>query len=399
MSHRNNTRSDASQAAPQDDILQLSDDMPPTTKLQQWLSVKTILSTATSSVITQQDAADTADEEPLEEIGLGQCGVVFSLHGTGQVVKRATGIPFFTRQIRPDFEHHIKVYNSHHNLDEVQVPKPFEFVEAEDYLKWQEQHHVAFQGARYREPACLLVSERITPLPKIIRESLVDQFCPEDLREQAKAARENISCLVRLYLGSRLARVGVAREFSLRNFELTLDRMTEIGLDPVPFAQGMGSSLARVHWSARICGRDIEYVLGSIPNRSENTPTSPTDRGTLNSSKRTVDVWLLDFNQCESISLDDAGVEMCVKAFWDNDPYYPRPATDKEHWAVFKSAYLRTSADILPGSPLPQQFITKIENKTTSTLAGPPPQGPPKGPPQVPSVGTSGNRKKGRRYV
>lgn len=46
---------------------------------------------------------------------------------------------------------------------------------------------------------------------------------------------------------------------------------------------------------------------------------------------RPVHMWLLDFNQCGAISLDDVGVDSVVKAFWENDPYYPRPVPSTNH--------------------------------------------------------------------
>lgn len=37
-------------------------------------------------------------------------------------------------------------------------------------------------------------------------------------------------------------------------------------------------------------------------------------------------MWLLDFNQCQSMSMDLDAVDQAVKRFFDDDPYYPRPA-------------------------------------------------------------------------
>ncbi|KAI1326818.1 zinc finger protein-domain-containing protein [Xylariaceae sp. FL0255] len=392
----------------------LANNLPPADNLKRFLSVKSVLSTSSSNAIAQQEAAEGADEAVLEEIGVGQCGVVFNIRGTGLVVKRATGMPYFTRQIKPDFESHIKVYKSHRGVQDVLVPEPIEFIEASDYFDWQTRHEAFFEP-QYREPACLLVSQRILPLPKPIRTSLIDLFCPLGRQEVSKLDRSNRSCLVRLYLGARLARVGTTTPFSLRNFELTLDRMATIGLEPIDFARSMGSSLATVHWAAKVDGRDIEYVLGSAPTRpepkeSQSSPSGSTDRmntASLNFRRRTVNMWLLDFNQCEPVSLSEAGVHQCVRAYWDNDPYYPRPNVDEQLWQVFSIAYKERGNEIIPGSTLPSRFIAEIEAKAAMMREGgssrpslPPPLGPPKGLGASDSVKTDVKKKrKGPRYA
>jgi hypothetical protein len=42
------------------------------------------------------------------------------------------------------------------------------------------------------------------------------------------------------------------------------------------------------------------------------------------SEKPPVGMWLLDFNRCHMISMDEKGVEQAVKAFFRNGPYYSR---------------------------------------------------------------------------
>ncbi|KAH9904391.1 hypothetical protein F4778DRAFT_732310 [Xylariomycetidae sp. FL2044] len=308
--------------------IDLQETASPQVTLQRYLSVKSILSTTSSTAQQQQEAAEEQQLPPLEEIGKGFCGVVFNIRGTGKVVKRAMGVK--AHQLNADFRCHLKAFDTHKKMESVIVPAPYRFVEAEDCTAWQSEQGAFFANMIYREPACLLISERIFPLPKLIRESLIDIFCPDSLKDEAKTSRENKSCLVRLYLGVKRPSLITTGGFTLRNFELTLDRIIHLGLDAEAFASAMAESLATLHWSAKIDAFDVEYILGSAPTEAERERPElrAADNHPPNFRRRTVRVWLLDFNQCQPITLDEAGVDKCVIAFYMNDPYFPRPSAD-----------------------------------------------------------------------
>ena len=78
--------------------------------------------------------------------------------------------------------------------------------------------------------------------------------------------------------------------------------------------------------------------------------------------------WLLDFSQCQPISMDETGIDQAVKRFMDNDPYFPRPfmplgGIDGDLWTFFQKAYIRVSSRILAGSEWdtpPLLFIAKL---------------------------------------
>lgn len=78
-------------------------------------------------------------------------------------------------------------------------------------------------------------------------------------------------------------------------------------------------------------GRDIEFVLGGP--RTEN--------------RAPAELWVLDFNQVQSITPDDDGVALAVEAMRLNDPYYGKPlrdsATEQGVWEAFALAYLHAS--------------------------------------------------------
>lgn len=80
-------------------------------------------------------------------------------------------------------------------------------------------------------------------------------------------------------------------------------------------------------------------------------------------------IWLLDFNQCHTMTMDEHGVDQAVKRFFDNDPYYPRPLAvgteDMALWDVFESRYLGAadrSVELEHGH-LPRSFIEKVKER------------------------------------
>lgn len=82
-------------------------------------------------------------------------------------------------------------------------------------------------------------------------------------------------------------------------------------------------------------------------------------------------VWILDFDCCKHMPLDEEGVEQAVKAFYKNDPFYPRPGRDgvedQRLWDEFKYRFLEASLAILgQGSPearLPALWIDLVEHR------------------------------------
>lgn len=82
--------------------------------------------------------------------------------------------------------------------------------------------------------------------------------------------------------------------------------------------------------------------------------------------KRSVRIWLLDFNQCTTFdpSMDvNIWLPLLTKSFWFNDPYYPRPVStnksDMHLWKVFSKRYL-VAAKRLTLLPGPNAFIQAI---------------------------------------
>lgn len=116
---------------------------------------------------------------------------------------------------------------------------------------------------------------------------------------------------------------------------------------------------------------DVEFVLGTAPEKLavkaveiKNLPPRSSTAAPLNFKRRLVHLWLLDFNQCREITLDDRGVTQAINAYWQNDPYYPRPCSpghpDQAIWDLFSMAYVEHSdliATDVNVSSLARKFI------------------------------------------
>ena len=134
---------------------------------------------------------------------------------------------------------------------------------------------------------------------------------------------------------------------------------------------------------------DVEFVLGSSPLEdqqirrdipldnilAEPHPTSTFEYVTNSNpdfSKRVTSLWLLDFDACSDITLDKVGVKAAVKAFLENEPYFPRPTemggTSNQLWNDFGNRYLETSRRILYAQDhgLPVDFLRGVSSGLTS---------------------------------
>ncbi len=304
-------------------------------------------------------------------IGAGFCGSVWALptptSSLGNfpetddyfALKREDGGP--GRSLQIDYEMHLRVLESWKAFPTtVQLPKCFLLLAAEDREFWDK--HICKFLSGYT-PCASLLSERIQPFPALIRERLVTRYCPQSPQILINESEENQDCIVRCYLGRRRRRENSSRfrAFSLRNFPLHLDQMEELKLDTLAYARAMAEALAILHWVAKIDANDVEFVLA--PPR-EGAPSFSS------SSLGEHCIWILDFDCCRSITIDEAGVDQAAAAFWKNDPYFPRPARsspeDRELWAAFKEEFLRTSGKVLGSERIARLLMERIEASAMS---------------------------------
>lgn len=336
----------------------------------------------------------TSVEIGYRTIGFGQCGLVFERPGRNHVLKIAK--PSYEDSLWADFVAHVRVRQAFERQEHVKcrVPRVFSYV-TKSNQNWWKQNRPLITEAHHSVslPAMTLITERILPLPGIARQALIRKYCPPPFQSAARANPTNRDCLARVYLGRRHpADAPPSRNFTLRNYNLCLDQMIELELPVKILATAMGEALAIIHWAAHVDGYDIEFVLGSEGNvaytRDESLALSLSPEQvvamqphtdlesimTVNFKRRTTRLWVLDFNLCSTWK-EEVGweqpeplVAQLVMAFFENDPYYPRPLMeldlDKELWEVFSTTYLEKGKQILesPGkvwrlAGLPRMFI------------------------------------------
>ena len=335
---------------------------------------------------------------PFDVIGIGSCGIVLSLYSILHVFKcelvdstrplewPANPENTVYNDLWNDLLMHQTVYESFSASDvpkiDITVPRCYGFLNSCNHEFW-ESHGFRFPKD-YRKPRNVIVSERIPPLSRPIRNALIDLYFPPAStieKEAFNVTPKNRDCLVRVYLGKR---GDTSRQptdmFTLRNYSLCVNQMEDLGLDIMEYAQRMADALAVMHWHAQIDADDVEFVLGGrlAPPVTSSLPSAEELKTWLaNTHSDTVSqqiypqppgngLWLLDFNRCHEIDMDQTGVDQAVKAFCRNDPYYPRPLTrnvkDEIVWRRFRDRYLETSAKVVgeDDEALPMLFITGV---------------------------------------
>ncbi|KAJ4258166.1 hypothetical protein NW762_008307 [Fusarium torreyae] len=303
---------------------------------------------------------DSSQDVKYRKIGFGQCGLIFSKPGQDTIVKVAK--PFFHHALHADYLAHIAVHDAfarQREAPECRIPRVYDHIHATSTWWNDNASLLNEQHPEFPLSSGALISEYIPPLPKVVREVFIKRYCPEHLQQSALDNPLNRDCLARVYLGRRRApNQPLQANFSLRNFNLHLDQMIEMNLPVETYARVMGQALAIIHWAANVDGYDIEFVLGSEASDSGGYAAR---------------MWVLDFNLCSRFESSaatlhpDTIVDQLVIAFYENDPYYPRPCVDSEPeeqlWNAFKAAYILKAEEILGTLGLtllkafPQRFI------------------------------------------
>jgi hypothetical protein len=230
----------------------------------------------------------------------------------------------------------------------ISAPKPVQFFESDDADFWSE-----FEG--YFPPddqsrTCVFSMGRVYPLPVRYRVKIVQLFCPPLLKDRCLTEAKSRAHVARILLGRTLdtsQRTASQRFFSTYNYPLTCDSAEKLGMDTVQIAQQMGGLLAALHMGASSDAKDVKIVLGG-----------DYDRGLIRNPK----VWVLDFNQCSTITLDHHCIPQLVDAFFENEAYFPRPREGDPLFASFASGYIAASSENAPKLlPLAKLFIEGVK--------------------------------------
>ena len=90
---------------------------------------------------------------------------------------------------------------------------------------------------------------------------------------------------------------------------------------PTPLQTGGDKSIALMHWGAKIDANDVQFVL-ALPREEHKSPSA------FQSEYLGVHcMWILDFDCCRPIWMDEEGIDQACAAFFKNDPFYPRPGS------------------------------------------------------------------------
>ncbi|KAK1778426.1 zinc finger protein-domain-containing protein [Copromyces sp. CBS 386.78] len=359
------------------------------------------------------------------ELGRGRCGSVWARpipddENTGNndytVIKRGDGSKHRSVTKEHDIHKHIAhaaattASASKTNLItgyQVNIVTPVEYIPS-DSSKWDSLLAHLPPNLNYKR--CIaLKNERIPPMQRPVRH-LLAQACygtgagdgTQDPRLAAcllDAETNEQNCLVRPFLGRR--RYQPQQDASacperprlifvtLRNIPLHLDQMEELGLPVEQYAMAMADMMAFLHWHAEVDAGDVEFVLARPRHHSTAAAASSlsigskafTSEGPLGSHA----MWLVDFDCCERMATPTDGstnatefLTTAARAFWRNDPYYPRPPAnhspdsdlaDGKLWERFKNRYSQTSVEILERKGqdqrvkmLPGKVMEMIEN-------------------------------------
>lgn len=238
------------------------------------------------------------------------------------------------------------------------------------HVKGDDYHGI---DCRYTCPSPLMSAQQIPSVSRKTAMSILAKY-PHADDQAANVVRSEVSCdisiLLRVYFGQS-APAHSNGTTSLHNFPLYCDRLTAVlsNADRIKVLEVMATALAFLHWHVKCDAKDVEFVLGG-PNplaQEQNCPTFELFGEKLH-------MWLLDFNQVETITMDVRGVEKAILGY-ENDPYYPKPDTNEADWLIFKNRYIAASQTIGKGGlldvqytsgdatlvDLPQLFITSIE--------------------------------------
>ncbi|EXF86586.1 hypothetical protein CFIO01_06848 [Colletotrichum fioriniae PJ7] len=317
---------------------------------------------------------------PLETIGKGFCGSVWSAPTSNLAIKREDGGPGRSITHEHTMHRHIIQSLDTYSTSRLRLNIPhYEGFLKHDATAWDQmlpRFPTGYTGCN------ALISEKIPPLSRDVRKLLAQKFHPDVDADEIADSSTNSHCLVRPYLGRRKLQSTERsqdrprmRFFSLRNFPLHVDQMEALGMELHGYAVAMAEALAFLHWTAKVDANDVEFVLAA-PRTLESSLSEEPSKSTLGPAGFHSDafgshaMWILDFDCCRMMTMDTNGIKQACRSFWRNDPYYPRPGRhniqDKELWATFRSQFLKSSDDILEGEEnnvrrLPLQLIESIE--------------------------------------
>ncbi|KAL5332488.1 zinc finger protein-domain-containing protein [Aspergillus crustosus] len=305
----------------------------------------------------------------LRRIGAGFCGTIWAAVDDGPAYKREDGGP--DRSLKNDHDMHQLIQ---HSLKQVmiQVPVCYNLLTPAD--SWWNENLALFPPGY--EPCSMIHAQRIPPINEETRRFITERYCPQQLIAEILVSDANHDCLIRPYLGRRRVQAPQShsrfKAFSLRNYPLHVDQMEEIGIpegDMIRYARTMAEALAMMHWVAEVDANDVEFVLAAPNHAAASDNSTPKPYSNVLGQHH---MWMLDFDLVRTMTMDENGIQQAVKAFWKNDPFFPRPNNGHSRlWGAFREQYLETSIRCISEKrpvnreklALPAHFIHSLEER------------------------------------
>ncbi|KAJ6019792.1 hypothetical protein N7499_003110 [Penicillium canescens] len=285
---------------------------------------------------------ETQGVRRLSIIGAGICSTTWAPKGDGPAFK--FGNDETDQSLENEFKMHERVVESFQSLStfpRIQVPDCYNLVMAADEDWW---NRIIKRLPTPWAPGNCILAERVLPFPKDTMLLVVHSYCSQEIPPDSFLLKE---CLIKPYLGccqpQEIHLEPGQQVCSQVDLPLHLYQMKKLGVPEAhikQYARTMAEALAIMHWIGSIDGKGVEFVLAPPWGEAIKADTFSNVLGDHC-------MWMLDFGLCRDISMDEAGVQQAVKAFWHAEPFYPRPATEDPLWLEFREQYLRTSEDRL----------------------------------------------------
>jgi hypothetical protein len=163
------------------------------------VSIGSVICTS-SSAAKRHGQAQTDGNYVFRKIGAGACGAIFAQDGNPIVVKLAKANP---EELWNDYLMHTLIATElNRYINGINIPACYFFVPG-DHTQFFNQYPALTSAASevVNFPTSALLTERILPLPSVLRQKLVQKYCAERIQNRAMGESSNQDCLVRLIWG------------------------------------------------------------------------------------------------------------------------------------------------------------------------------------------------------
>jgi hypothetical protein len=340
---------------------------PSETVLRRSLTIRSVISTTSSFATRYQQALGNPALQTTREIGRGLQATIFEQVGHELVVKKEHVDNARTaKNLKNEFASHHLVYDSFQRygppLDcKISIPRPIALATSDEGHTYKSINERL--PKEHQTSSDLVQMERVLPLPKVIRRALIEKFYPFEGGNAVidPATVQNVlndlpnkHCLVRPYLGMR-NKTYPREQFSLRNFILSLQSLTELNFDVQQLATTLGRAYAIMQWGAHVDGDDVEFVLGS------STTVGPHSAGATSVQHRKIGLHMIDFGQCEKVDMS-SDAQVVYQAFkgamvtGDNAYFIPNYRHTPGLFQEFCNAYAQAAKVIIQDQGLADKF-------------------------------------------